>query len=55
MVKISLEEFQKHVEAMTDDEVRASIQKAEVMTAGLNQDGWTILPNESDSTFKNNK
>ena len=55
MVKISLEEFQKHVDAMTDDEVRASIQKAEAMTAGLNQDGWTILPNELDLTFKDNK
>jgi hypothetical protein len=55
MVKISLEEFQKHVDAMTDDEVRASIQKAEAMTSGLNQDDWTISSNESDSTFKNNK
>lgn len=55
MVKISLEEFQKHVDAMTDDEVRISIQKAEAMTAGLNQDGWTILPNESNLTLENNK
>lgn len=54
-MRLDIVEFQKHVEAMTDEEVRESIAKAQRMTSGLNQDDWTILSNESDPTFKNDK
>lgn len=54
-MRLDIVEFQKHVETMTDEEVRESIAKAQRMTSGLNQDDWTILSNESDPTFKNDK
>lgn len=54
-MRLDIVEFQKHVEIMTDEEVRESIEKAQRMTSGLNQDDWTISSNESDLTFKNNK
>lgn len=54
-MRLDIVEFQKHVEAMTDEEVRESIEKAQRMTSGLNQDDWTISSNESDPTFKNNE
>ena len=54
-MRLDIVEFQKHVEVMTDEEVRESIAKAQRMTSGLNQDDWTILSNESDPTFKNDK
>ena len=54
-MRLDIVEFQKHVEAMTDEEVRESIAKAQRITSGLNQDDWTILSNESDPTFKNDK
>ena len=54
-MRLDIVEFQKHVEVMTDEEVRESIEKAQRMTSGLNQDDWTILSNESDPTFKNDK
>ena len=54
-MRLDIVEFQKHIEAMTDEEVRESIGKAQRMTSGLNQDDWTISSNESDPTFKNNK
>ena len=54
-MRLDVNEFQKHVDSMTDEEVRESIEKALRMTSGLNQDDWTILSNESDPTFKNNK
>ena len=54
-MRLDVNEFQKHVDAMTDEEVRESIEKALRMTSGLNQDDWTISSNESDPTFKNNE
>ncbi len=54
-MRLDVSEFQKHVDAMIDEEVRESIEKALRMTSGLNQDGWTISSNESDLTFKDNK
>ena len=54
-MRLDIVEFQKHIEVMTDEEVRESIEKAQRMTSGLNQDDWTILSNESDPTFKNDK
>ena len=54
-MRLDIVEFQKHAEAMTNEEVRESIEKAQRMTSGLNQDDWTISSNESDPTFKNNK
>ena len=54
-MRLDVNEFQKHVDSMTDEEVRESIEKALRMTSGLNQDDWTISSNESDPTFKNNK
>ena len=54
-MRLDIVEFQKHVDEMTDEEVRESIEKAQRMTSGLNQDGWTISSNESNLTLKNNK
>lgn len=54
-MRLDIVEFQKHVDKMTDEEVRESIEKAQRMTSGLNQDDWTISSNESDSTLKNDK
>ena len=54
-MRLDVSEFQKHVDTMTDEEVRESIEKALRMTSGLNQDDWTISSNEFDSIFKNDK
>ena len=42
-MKLAVKEFQEHVNAMTDDEVRESISQAERATAGFNNEDTLFL------------